>query len=198
MRMASRKRSPRQALLVLDMLSEYRFEDAAPVLAAARSIAPCIARLAHRARSAGVPVVYVNDLAGKWESDQEHFVERCLAAGARGAAVARQVAPQEGDAFIFKPKHSGFYATPLAELLQGGQVEELILVGTTAHQCVLFTAMDAYVRDFRLVVPRDCLAAPAREQTRHALFILKDALRARTPSSQSVRLHAGTTRLGRI
>lgn len=178
----------RQALLVLDMLSEFRFPKWQPVLRAALRIAPRIATLTARARKAGVPVIYVNDTAGKWESDQGAFVERCADERARGAALTVQVLPQEADFFIFKPKHSGFYATPLAELLHSGHVEELILCGSTAHQCVLFTAMDAFVRDLRLVVPRDCLAAPTPEQTRHALFILKHALQARVAPSRSVRM----------
>jgi hypothetical protein len=59
---------------------------------------------------------------------------------------------------------------------------------------VLFTAMDAYVRDYRLVVPRDCIAAPALAQTRHALFILEDALRGRTPLSSRVLFQRGAAR----
>lgn len=192
------KRDGRQALLVLDMISEYRFEDWQPVLRAARKVAPAIARLAQRARTVGVPVIYVNDMAGRWESDQQSFVGRCSAQRARGAEVTRLVAPQAGDSFIFKPKHSGFYATPLAQLLQTSGVQELILTGTTAHQCVLFTAMDAYVRDHVLVAPTDCLAAPTTQQTRHALFILREALRARTPLSRSVQLRQGTRGFGRV
>ena len=179
------------------MLSEFRFHGWQSVLRAATRVAPNIARLAASARSAGVPVVYVNDTAGKWEADQAAFVERCAAAHARGAEVTRLIAPQEGDYFIFKPKHSGFYATPLAELLHSGRVEEIVLTGTTAHQCVLFTAMDAYVRDFQIVAPLDCLAAPTLVQTRHALFILKEALHARTPRSSAVRM-GPRIRLGEI
>lgn len=160
-------------------------------------VAPRIARLAARARDAGVPVIYVNDTAGQWESDQGAFIARCARRSARGAAIARQVLPQQGDYFIFKPKHSGFYATPLAELLQSGSVEELVLTGSTAHQCVLFTAMDAYVRDLRLVAPADCLAAPGPMHSRHALFILGQSLRARLTASRAVRL-GSRIRLGRM
>lgn len=174
------------------MLSEFQFEDWRTALTAARRIAPVIARLKARAYAAGVPVVYVNDMAGRWQSDQQQFVARCLAPGARGRDVARQMAPAPADHFIFKPKHSGFYGTPLAELLGVARIGELILTGTTSHQCVLFTAMDAYVRDYRLVAPRDCIASPSRAQTSHALFILEDALRARTPLASRVLFQRGT------
>jgi nicotinamidase-related amidase len=184
----------KQALLILDMISEFEFPDWEPVLRAARRIAPAIARLRERARVSGIPVVYVNDMRGDWETDQSAFLERCGADRARGKSVTEALCPEPDDYFLFKPKHSGFYSTSLAEFLQVKSIEELILTGTTSHQCVLFTAMDAYVRDYRIVVPVDCIGAPTPVQTRHALFILKESLRARTPRSSSIRLGSGSTR----
>ena len=181
----------KQALLILDMISEFDFPAWRPVLKAARRIAPAIARLRERARHAGIPVVYVNDMRGDWESDQTAFLRRCGAIRSRGREVTAMLCPRNEDYFIFKPKHSGFYSTPLAEFLQVKSIEELILTGTTSHQCVLFTAMDAYVRDYRVVVPIDCIAASTQRQTRQALFILKESLRARTPRSSSLKLGSG-------
>jgi nicotinamidase-related amidase len=189
-----------QALLILDMLSEFHFPGWRKVLAEARRIAPAIARLRQRASKAGIPVIYVNDTAGEWESDQTEFVRRCGKERARGRDIAELLRPRPGDYFIFKPRHSGFYSTPLATLLELRSVEELIFTGTTSHQCVLFTAMDAYVRDYRIVVPADCIGAPTPAQTRQALFILKESLRARTPPSARLKLaHSrGATRRSSI
>lgn len=175
------------ALIILDMISEFRFPGARPVLTAAGAIAPAIARLRARARAAHVPIIYVNDMPEDWESDQSALMKRCTAPGARGRDVVRLVAPEQGDFFIHKPRHSGFYATALAELLYALDSKELIITGTTSHQCVLFTAMDAHVRGYPLIAPRDCIAAPSADQTRHALFILQDALRTRTPLAASLR-----------
>jgi nicotinamidase-related amidase len=183
------KARPKQALLVLDMISEFHFPEWKRVLKEAERIAPAIERLQRRARNAGVPVIYVNDTRGDWESDQTAFLSRCKAEHARGRAVVEIVCPQPEDYFIFKPRHSGFYSTPLETLLQLRSIEEVILTGTTSHQCVLFTAIDGYVRDYRIVVPSDCIGAPTAAQTRHALFILKEATRARTPRSSGLRLH---------
>jgi nicotinamidase-related amidase len=185
----SRTRS-RQALLVLDMISEFDFPDWREVLRVAGRIAPAIEKLQRRARAAGVPVIYVNDTRGDWESDQTAFIRRCKAADARGRAVVEIICPQPEDYFIFKPKHSGFYSTPLETLLQMKSTEELILTGTTSHQCVLFTAIDAYVRDYRIVVPTDCIGAPTAAQTKQALFIMKESARARTPQSTGIRFGA--------
>jgi nicotinamidase-related amidase len=190
MRSKKRKRARRkQALLVLDLVSEFEFDDWRRILAVAQRIAPRISRLKARANAAKVPVIYVNDTAGKWESDQTRFVERCLAKSARGRKVVRRIEPLPEDYFIFKPKHSAFYATPLAELLERLATRELILTGLTSHQCVLFTAMDAHIREYNVVVPRDCIGAAIPAQTRYALFVLNQALEAATPSSTSIRFN---------
>lgn len=183
-----------QALIVLDMVSEFRFEGWQAILAAARRIAPRIARLTQRARRAGLPVIYVNDMAADWDSDRRGLIRRAGAPGARGAEVLSWIAPGGRDHFVFKPKHSGFYGTALAELLYETQPSELILTGMTSHQCILFTAMDAYVRNYRLVVPRDCIGAPTAAQTRNALFILEQTVMARTPRAASLRFSRGAAR----
>jgi nicotinamidase-related amidase len=187
-RQARRPSRSASALLILDLISEFRFVDWRRVLAAATTIAPRVARLAARARSTGVAVIYVNDTGGQWESDQAAFIRRCVAPGARGREVVNRIKPEPEDYFIFKLRHSGFYGTPLPQLLEKLGARELILTGLTTHQCVLFTAMDAYVRDYRLVVPRDCIGAPSATASRHGLFVLEHALMARTALSTSLRL----------
>jgi nicotinamidase-related amidase len=179
---------PRQALIILDMISEFGFPGWQRVLHEARRIAPAIARLRLRADRACVPVIYVNDTGGDWESDQTAFLDRCSAPDARGREVARMLRPGTGHYFIFKPMHSAFYATPLAPLLEKNSIGEVMLTGMTSHQCVLFTAMDAHVRELRITVPADCIGAPTRQQTSKALFMLREAVRARTPRSAAVRL----------
>lgn len=134
------------ALLILDMVSEFRFEEWRPTLRAARRIAPRIALLKRRARAARIPVFYVNDAPEDWDCDKAGLVTRACLSTARGADVVRQVQPSPGDIFVFKPRHSGFYATPMTELLERRRVRRLLLAGLTSHQCVLFTAVDAYVR----------------------------------------------------
>lgn len=186
--MSGRRREPGTALLVLDMVSEFRFPDAERVLRGARRPVRAIARLKARARTAAIPVIYVNDTAGKWESDPRAFLQRCLASDARGRDVVGLIRPDlDRDYFMFKPKHSAFFSTPLESLLGQLGIRRLVLTGITSHQCVLFTAMDAYVREYQLVLPPDCVGAGSRMETRHALFIAEHALRARLADSPRLR-----------
>jgi nicotinamidase-related amidase len=101
------------------------------------------------------------------------------AADSRGRPVIEMLRPEESDYLVLKPRHSAFYATPLDVILEGIGAKTLVLTGVSSHQCVLFTANDAHVRKFELVVPSDCIGAPAAAQTRLALTYFKKALSAR-------------------
>ncbi|HEU5468668.1 MAG TPA: isochorismatase family cysteine hydrolase, partial [Steroidobacteraceae bacterium] len=182
------------ALLVLDMVSDFAFEDGATVSRAALPIARRIARLAERARKARVPVVFVNDNLGRWRSDFSAIVRHCSRAASRGAPILEILAPQPGDYAVLKPKHSGFYATPLATLLEYLGARQLVLTGVSTHQCVLFTANDAYVRDYRLRIPRDCVAARSRAETRLAARYFRSVLDADMAVSSKVVFRGATPR----
>jgi nicotinamidase-related amidase len=168
----------RAALLILDMISDFEFEDGAAVFRAALPLARRIRRLKERASEAGIPAIYVNDNFGRWRSDFRQLLAHCLHDGVRGEPVVRLLEPGPDDYCILKPKHSGFYATALDTLLHYMGVETVILTGVSTHQCVLFTANDAYVRDLQIVVPRDCVAAVTANQTQFALRYMRAVLKA--------------------
>ena len=176
------------ALIILDVLSDFRFPDGEAVLRAARRIAPRIARLKSKAREAGMATLYVNDNPGRWRSNLPALLEHCSAPPALGPDVIAQLTPDADDYFIMKPRHSGFYATPLEVLLKHLGAERLVLTGVSSHQCVLFTASDAHVRNFELIVPRDCVGAPTAGDTRYALHYFNSVLGADTRASTRLRL----------
>jgi len=172
------------AVLVLDMISDFQFPDGPNVQRAARIIAPRIAAFKKRAKKAGVACIYINDNPGRWRSDSRALIEHCVQPGAAGADIVERLHPQKSDYFILKPRHSAFYATPLEVLLTHLGTRRLILTGVSSHQCVLFTANDAHVRNFQLIVPSDCVAGPTAQDTRFALHYFHSVLGALvTPSS---------------
>lgn len=185
--MPRKRHSTKTALLILDMVSEFNYPDGEHIVRAALKAAPNIARLRQRAHAAGVPVIYVNDTAGKWESDQKAFIQRCLQPDSRGRKIAELIAPESHDYFMFKPRHSAFFGTPLHTLLTRLKIRRLVAAGITSHQCVLFTAMDAHVREFELVIPSDCIGAADAADTRHALYIFSHALMAKISNSRQLR-----------
>ncbi len=174
----------RAALLVIDMINAFDFEGAQPMFPRVLAAAKATAALKRRAREAGVPVIYVNDNFGKWRSDFRSLLAHCLQGNERARAVAGLLKPDEDDYFVLKPKHSGFQFTTLDVLLEHLGAETLVLTGVAGNFCVLFTAHDAYMRDFHLVVPADCIASIEPEENDAALRQMQRILHADiTPST---------------
>jgi nicotinamidase-related amidase len=173
----------RVALLIIDMINAFDFDGAEAMLARTLNAARAIALLKQRARRAGVPVVYVNDNFGRWRSDFRDVLEHCLRSP--GREIATLLRPDDEDYFVLKPKHSGFQYTSLDVLLEHLGCETLVLSGVAGNFCVLFTAHDAYMRDFHLAVPRDCIASATEDDDRYALEHMARVTKADTrPSAQ--------------
>lgn len=174
------------ALLIIDIISDFEFEDGEKLLANTKPIAENIAQLKDKARNAGVPVIYVNDNFGKWQSDFKKLLTHCSHETRRGSSIARLLAPDDEDYFVLKPKHSAFYSTTLDLLLKHLGAETLVLTGVATNICILFTANDAHMRDFNLIVPRDCVAANETEQNDLTLEFLEKVLKADTRPSAEI------------
>lgn len=177
------------ALLLIDVINDLEFAGGAELLRAALPAAEKIAQLKRRARQAGVPVVYVNDNFGRWQSDFNKQVAHCLEDGVRGEPLVRLLAPDKEDYSVLKPKHSGFYSTTLDLLLVYLKAKTLILTGLTGDSCVLFTAHDAFLRDFHLIVPADCVVSIDPEENQYALRHMQRVLKADTRPSTELRLN---------
>lgn len=157
------------ALLLIDWINDLEFDGGEVLLPRALPAAHAAAALRKRAKQAGVPVVYCNDNFGKWRSDFRSLLEHCLNADVRGQPIAHLLQPEDEDYFVLKPKHSGFHSTSLDVLLAHLGVSTLILSGIAGNICVMFTAQEAYMRDYSLLVPRDCLASETEADDRQAL-----------------------------
>jgi nicotinamidase-related amidase len=166
------------ALLLIDVINALEFEGAERLVEPALVMARAVATLKHRCAPAGIPAIYVNDNFGRWREDQHAIVARALKPGAPGRSVAEVLRPGPEDYFVVKPKHSGFFATPLDTLLTYLRVRTVILTGIGTELCVQFTANDAYMRDYRLVVPSDCVTAIDPREGTHALQRMSDLLQA--------------------
>ena len=136
------------ALLLIDVINDLEFESGEKLLPQAIEMAKSIAKLKKRAKKSGIPVVYTNDNFGKWQSDLQRLVRHCLDDNVRGREIVELLQPEDDDYFVLKPKHSGFFSTTLDTLLRYLGAHTLILTGIATDICVLFTANDAYMRDF--------------------------------------------------
>lgn len=144
------------ALIVVDMLNPYEHDDAEPLMRSVEQALEPIAHLIERATEAGVELVYVNDNHGNWDSSRERLIE--LACAGQRPDLVEPILPPEGSDFVIKARHTIFYGTPLEYLLSQRGIEHVVLVGQVTEQCIIYSALDAYVRHLRVSVPRDGVA----------------------------------------
>jgi nicotinamidase-related amidase len=150
-------RVPRTALIVVDMLNAYEHADADALTRSVEGVLPAITQLVERAREEDVLTIYVNDNFGSWTSSRDDLLEEALAG--RFRHLVEPIAPEEDTLFVIKARHSIFYQTPLEYLLGEEDVDRLVLAGQVTEQCILYSALDAYIRKLAVVVPRDAVAA---------------------------------------
>ncbi len=164
------------ALLVIDMLNPYEHEDAEHL---ARNVERVVEPLASLIASAGqvdVELVYVNDNQGDFAASRDDLVARALE-GRRPELVEPLVPPRDV-AFLSKVRHSAFYSTTLEYLLRQREITSLILTGQVTEQCILYTALDAYVRHYDVCVVSDAVAPIDHELGDAALRMMQRNMRA--------------------
>lgn len=182
------------ALLLIDVINDLEFPGGEELFRTALPAAKNIAQLKKRARQANVPTIYVNDNFGRWRSDVNRIVKHCLDDEVRGKPIVELLKPDDDDYFVLKPKHSGFFSTTLNLVLEYLGVHTLILTGIAGNNCVLFTANDAYMRDYKLIIPADCIASIDPEDNDNALRQMHEVLKADIRSSRKVELAPGSER----
>jgi nicotinamidase-related amidase len=142
----------RTALIVVDMITAYDHPDADKLVPSVQEVLPTIGDLIDRSDL----TIYVNDNFGHWRSNRDELLANALE-GEYGRLV-EPIKPDDDSIFVVKARHSIFYQTPLEYLLNQEDAGTLILVGQVTEQCILYSALDAYIRHFKVRVPRDAVA----------------------------------------
>ena len=175
----------RTALLLVDVINDMDFEGSEALVRHAEPMARRLRDLKQRARAAGLPTIYINDNFGKWRSDFRSLVKHCIDDAVPGREVARLLQPDDDDYFVLKPKNSAFFGTTLDTLLKNLGTTTVILTGIAGDNCVLFSANDAYLRDYKLFIPCDCVVSNTREENDAALRLMSKVVKADiTPSTE--------------
>lgn len=175
---ASHMPRSRRVLLLVDFINPLQFDGAEDLAPDALDAARATAALKKHFGGDDARAIYVNDNFGEWRSDFRTLLRECRRLGGPAARLARQLAPADSDLTVLKPRHSGFHATPLELLLKQLQARELVITGLATDFCVMCTAMDAYVRGYKVLVPEDCTAAESPRRKHEALHWMKSVLKA--------------------
>lgn len=176
------------ALLVIDMLNPYEHEDADRLKESVRAMVGPLSDLIGQARRRDILTVYVNDNHGDWSAARRELIEQALRG--TGRSLVEPIAPGEDTPFVVKARHSIFYGTQLEYLLRQEGVDRILLSGQVTEQCILYSALDAYVRHFEVVVPRDCVAHIHRDLADAALKMMEVNMRAQVTDSGARALQA--------
>jgi nicotinamidase-related amidase len=164
------------AVCVIDMLNTYDHEDADRLTANVQQVVEPIAALVERAGDEGVEIIYVNDNYGDWSSSQEELAKQAMSGG-RPDLVEPILPPDEAD-FVIKARHTIFYMTPLEYLLSQKGIDHVVLAGQVTEQCILYSALDAYVRHLRVTIPPDGVAHIHDDLSDAALKMMERNMRA--------------------
>jgi len=191
-----RHRSP-VVLLLVDVVNHFEFPDGEAILKNALQIAPQLARLKKRTRDSNIPVVYVNDNFGQWRSDAGKLLAHCLRTDCAGKPFVEAIQPDEQDYCVLKPMHSAFFQTPLDLLLRHLGASSIILAGIATNSCILCTAHDANMREFKVTVVSDCCAARSAREHNEAIENIREMADARIVTLSSLRLRASKGGHGR-
>ena len=168
---------PKEALLIIDMLNDFVFEGAPLEVPETRKIIPVIKKEISRARAKGISVIYICDAHDKNDKEFSKFGWPAHAVkGTKGAQVVDELIPQPNDIIIEKTTYSGFYNSRLDKILKKLGVKNLRLTGCVTHICVMFTASDAVLRDYKVMVVENGVAGLAKEDHDAALRIMKNVL----------------------
>ena len=187
---ATRLPPSERVLLLVDFINPLNFPGAEQLAPAALEAARATALLKQRLASEGVATIYANDNYGVWQSDFHSLVSACLGMEGAPGEIARALYPQAGDLTILKPRHSAFFASPLELLLTEMESRELIICGLATDICIQLTAMDAFLREFRIWVPSDCNAAESMHAKDMALAYMASVLKCEVaPSDSAPRAH---------
>ena len=169
-----------RVLLLVDFINPLDFPGSESLAPHAVEAARATAALKERLTADGAVAIFANDNYGVWQSDFHTMVSTCLGMPGPAGEIARLLYPQAQDLTILKPRHSAFYASPLELLLTEMQARELVICGLATDICVQMTAMDAFLREYRIWVPADCTAAESEEARTSSLAYMANVLKCDT------------------
>jgi nicotinamidase-related amidase len=167
---------PGVATIVIDMLNPYDHEDGELLAAQVRGCIEPLRALIASTPKADAELIYVNDNYGDFTATSKDIGEAAM--NGRHPELIEPILPPKGSMFVQKVRHSAFYSTSLDHLLREQGIKTVVLAGQVTEQCILYSALDAYVRGFALRVVRDAVAPIDPDLGDAALRMMKANMRA--------------------
>jgi nicotinamidase-related amidase len=162
----------KKALLVIDMLNDFVKEGGSLVVPEAVNIIPKIREWIDKARADKIPIIYARDAHRPDDPEFKRWGKHAVS-GTWGAEIVDELKPQPEDYLISKRRYDVFFGTELDLYLRELGVTELIITGVLTDVCVMATAIGAYMRGYKVIVPQDAVATVTKERHQFALEEMK-------------------------
>ncbi|SDQ04525.1 Nicotinamidase-related amidase [Virgibacillus subterraneus] len=166
------------AIIFIDIINHFNFDGSEKLLKNTNEILPHLKRLRTFGKESNIPIIYVNDHYGLWQADFRKIIDHCENDFSKH--VIQDLKPDDDDYFLIKPQHSAFFQTPLHALLNDLGKTHLILAGIAGDICILFTAKDAYMYQYSMHIPENCMASEEKEGNEYALYLMRSVMDANT------------------
>jgi len=167
---------PGVATIIIDMLNPYDHEDGEALAEHVRDRIEPLRTLIAATPQAGAELVYVNDNHGDFTATSKDIGESAM--HGHHPELVEPILPPKGSLFVQKVRHSAFYSTALDNLMRERDIETLVLAGQVTEQCILYSALDAYVRGFDVRIVSDAVAPIEPELGDAALRMMESNMRA--------------------
>ena len=141
-----------KALLIVDMLNDFVENWGALKVEGAKEVIPYIKTLKEKFEREDSPVIYLCDSHDKNDPEFKIWPAHCVE-GTRGAEIVDELKPNKKDYVIKKKTYSGFFGTSLKELLDELKIDTVYITGVAMNICVHYTAADARMNGFKVVIP---------------------------------------------
>jgi nicotinamidase-related amidase len=165
------------ALLIIDMQNDYI---AGWTVGARERLTAAIASVIARARTQGIPIVWITTEFREDLSDA--FLEmknknlRLVIEGTKGAGIVAELEPCPTDLRITKKRYSAFHATGLDDLIEDIGATRLIMVGINTHACIRMSAIDAYQRDLDVILIEEAVGSYDADHAQSSLDYMRDKI----------------------
>ncbi|MBP1950427.1 isochorismatase family cysteine hydrolase [Virgibacillus litoralis] len=166
------------AIIFIDIINNFNFDGSEKLLKNTNEILPHLKRLRSFGKKSNIPIIYVNDHYGLWQADFRKIINHCE--NKFSQHIIHELKPDDDDYFLIKPQHSAFFQSPLHALLNDLGKTNLILAGIAGDICILFTAKDAYMYQYSMHIPKNCMASEEKEGNEYALYLMRSVMDANT------------------
>lgn len=150
------------ALLVVDLVNDFTQSNGKIYYETTGEMMPRVAQLIEQLRARGVLIVYIQQIMSRQAEQQAKHAElsmrSCCVEGSGGEDIDARLRVASADIVVQKRKMSGFFKTPLEEILNDRGIKNVVVIGTKTNCCVRATANDAAMRDFKTFVVSDCVS----------------------------------------